>query len=171
MSMVGTVIRLTHELTRRTAHAIVHPVETASGVADLAGSAASAAVSVVTAVKEADREPVARSTPAEPDETPATAGPPEPEPREALLFPPEPAPTPEPTFTEPKASDIDDWQDELDDLDDLDEADEGLAVPEPDDDTPLLDPSVAKAVRHESETMRRAADRDPESAADEVNGH
>jgi hypothetical protein len=167
MSMVGTVIRLTHELTRRTAHAIVHPVETATGVAGMAGNAASAAAAVVTAVKEADREPVDRSTTPQSEET-TPSGPPEPAPREAVLFPPEPTPTPEPSFTEPKPSDIDDWEEEAAEALGGGVDDEDLdVVPEPDDDTPLLDPSVAKAVRHEAQTMSRAAEREPEGSAGE----
>ncbi|HWU20350.1 MAG TPA: hypothetical protein VN088_02420 [Nocardioides sp.] len=151
MSVVDTVVRLTRHVASRTAHAIVHPVETATGVADLAGSAASAAAGVVTGTKDETGD----TGPTEPTASTSTTG----APPEALLFPPEPAPAAPPVATEPKPADIDDWQDELDDADD-----EVPPPAQPDDDRPLLDPSVAKAVRHESETMRRAAERDPESA-------
>ncbi|GAB4008738.1 hypothetical protein [Nocardioides ultimimeridianus] len=162
MSVVDTVVRLTRQVASRTAHAIVHPVETATGVADLAGSAASAAAGAVTGTKEDPGD----TGPTEPTASTSTTG----APPEALLFPPEPAPAAPPVATEPKPADIDDWHDELDEAD---EADEGDEIPAPaDDDRPLLDPSVAKAVRHESETMRRAAERDPGATApSEVNGH
>lgn len=160
MSVVDTVVRLTRHVASRTAHAIVHPVETATGVADLAGSAASAAAGAVTGTKEDPGD----TGPAEPTASTSTTG----APPEALLVPPEPAPAAPPVATEPKPADIDDWRDELDEADD----DELQAPARPDDDRPLLDPSVAKAVRHESETMRRAAERDPGATApSEVNGH
>lgn len=92
--------------------------------------------------------------------------------------PPEPTPLHEAFTTEPKAvsrssehgrasdAEIDAW---------IDQAMEGLEpdlekgvvspvadLPLPDDDEPLLDPGTAKAIRSESEILRKAAERDPE---------
>lgn len=102
----------------------------------------------------------------------------------------QPAATPPPVTTEPKPMASDDWEEEL--MDELadeygDEADgadgagrtggtggtegDSLFGDRPDepsaDDEPILDPAVAKGVRKESETMRRAADREPEDRAGE----
>lgn len=88
-----------------------------------------------------------------------------------------PAATPRPVTTEPKPMASDDWEEEL--MEEL--ADEyggdadagaegslfGDRPAEPDVDQPVLDPAVAKGVRKESETMRRAAEREPEDTAGE----
>ena len=119
-------------------------------------------------------------------EAATTAGPPEPQ---RVMKPvPEPGDLPEPIViepsdeepgesfaTEPKAvsresahggsdlrdADVDAWEDEaregLDD--DPDSAEAYLQEPEPPE---LLDPSVAKAVRAESEILRKAAETEPE---------
>jgi hypothetical protein len=126
--------------------------------------------------------PSVRGLPTQPTgPTPVPTPVPSPEPN---LDAPAPEDPPPPIFTEPKASsrdvahagghdpDLDNWQDELDDGIDVitpagttgtgvgynpDTAEAGLHEPELDDE-PLIDPSVAKAVRKESQTLQRAAD-------------
>jgi hypothetical protein len=75
---------------------------------------------------------------------------------------PEPSPPPPPVATEPKPAAGDDWRDELDPDDEEDaEVAGGAGWPEARlrDGEHVLDPGVAKSVRHEAETLRRAADR------------
>ncbi|GAB2980952.1 hypothetical protein [Nocardioides montaniterrae] len=143
-----SVITLTKGVAKRVARAIVHPIETTTEVAGSAAGAAGAAADVMRGAVQ-DLTGDARRTPLEPV-PPA----PQPDVRRAGV------PTPPPVATEPKPADVDDWHDEMDDLDELDDAEELPRAPI-DPDVPLIDPGAAKAVRSESETLRRAAERDP----------
>lgn len=165
MSTVGTLTKtaadLAHRVIGTAGRVALHPVATASSVA---GQARRAAGTVLGGARD-----VARDAAPESGSAPATDAPldpvlVEPFPEAPVIEPVEPQ---EPSFTEPKAASreaahsgrgadpTDDWHDELDEDDDELELIPGDPVA---DDEPLLDPSVAKAVRKEAETMSKAAD-------------
>jgi|GEM_PF-3655861 len=171
MSTVGTITKIATDVVGRAAHAVTHPVGTVSSIAGHARRTAAAVVSGVgdvagTSSSDGDLRPedaAARTTFYESPHRNV-------EPAEPV----QPAESVDPSTTEPKAASresahhgrgtdpSDDWQDELDDGADIGiNPATGLpSTAQVGDDEPLLDASVAKAVRSESETMGRAADPD-----------
>ena len=173
MSTVGTIKKLATEAVGKAAHAVTHPRRTASAVTGHAKGLASTVTGGQKAAGPTD------SATAAPTEAPPAGGP------ERHVEPAEPVPPAEPvepSTTEPKAASrdgahhgrgaepTDDWHDEIEDAPDV-----GInpATGQPNqgqtDDGPLIDPSVAKQVRSESEIMGRAADphKDAERDPDE----
>lgn len=151
MSTVGTITKLATEVVGRAAHAVTHPRQTVTAVTGHARGLASSVTGGEKAPSPTDPgSPHRNVEPAEPV-TPAVPV--------------------EPSTTEPKAASrdgahhgrgsepSDDWHDEIEDAPDV-----GInpATGQPNqgqsDDGPLIDPSVTKAVRSESEVMGRAAD-------------
>ncbi len=163
MSTVGTITKLATEVVGKAARAVTHPRQTITAVSGHARDLAS----TVTGSDEKARSPA--QAPAA--EAPPTSSPRNVEPAEPV----QPAKAVEPSTTEPKAATrtsahqgrgaepSDDWRDEIDDAPDVGtNPATGLPHVRQGDDEPLIDPSVAKAVRSESEVMSRAADRDKE---------
>lgn len=151
MSTVGTITKLATEVVGKAAHAVTHPRQTVTAVTGHARGLASSVTGGEKAPSPTDPgSPHRNVEPAEPV-TPAVPV--------------------EPSTTEPKAASrdgahhgrgsepSDDWHDEIEDAPDV-----GInpATGQPNqgqsDDGPLIDPSVTKAVRSESEVMGRAAD-------------
>lgn len=151
MSTVGTITKLATEVVGKAAHAVTHPRQTVTAVTGHARGLASS-------VTGGEKAP----SPTDPGSPHRTV-----EPAEPVT----PAVPVEPSTTEPKAASrdgahhgrgsepSDDWHDEIEDAPDV-----GInpATGQPNqgqsDDGPLIDPSVTKAVRSESEVMGRAAD-------------
>lgn len=151
MSTVGTITKLATEVVGKAAHAVTHPRQTVTAVTGHARGLASSVTGGEKAPSSTD--------PGSPHRTV--------EPAEPVT----PAVPVEPSTTEPKAASrdgahhgrgsepSDDWHDEIEDAPDV-----GInpATGQPNqgqsDDGPLIDPSVTKAVRSESEVMGRAAD-------------
>lgn len=171
MSTVGTITRFATGIAGRAAHAVTHPRQTVTAVT---GHAKGLAATVTGGEHGSEAPPETTSqTKARAKFEPAVV--PSPPRNTEPAEPVEPAQSMEPSTTEPKAASrqaahqgrgeepTDDWHDELDDRS---EEDVNPATGEPHtvpgDDEPLLDPSVAKAVRSESETMSKAADPDKE---------
>jgi hypothetical protein len=174
MSTVGTITKLATEVVGKAASAVTHPRRTVSAVTgharDLAatvtggGEKRSETKGEQTGPTEA-KPATKKRTRTEPQVVPAP--PQNTEPAEPV----EPASSVEPSTTEPKAASrqaahqgrgsepTDDWHDELDPPEDEINPATGQPHSVPDDE-PLLDPSVAKAVRAESETLSKAADPD-----------
>ena len=174
MSTVGTITKLATGVVGKAAHAVTHPRQT---VAAVTGHARGLAASVT----RADRQGVValeQSRPSRP-RPPTTAERPTPpmldvrspdrhvEPAEPVT----PAESVEPSTTEPKAASrdaahhgrgsepTDDWHDEIEDGPDVGiNPATGLPNARQGDDEPLIDPSVAKSVRSEAETMQKASD-------------
>ena len=167
MSTVGSITKLATEVVGKAAHAVTHPRKTVSAVT-------SHARDLTASVTRADHKevvPLEQSpidAPDAPDAPDAYVSP------DRHVEPAEPVPpaqSVEPSTTEPKAASrdaahhgrgsepSDDWHDELEDGPDV-----GInpATGQPNtrqgDDAPLIDPSVAKAVRSEAETMQKASD-------------
>jgi hypothetical protein len=159
MSAVGTITKLATEVVGKAAHAVTHPRQTVTAVTGHAKDLAS----TVTGGEKA-------SIPTD------TGGP------HRNVEPAEPVPPAkpvEPSTTEPKAASrdgahhgrgsepSDDWHDEVEDAPDV-----GVnpATGQPNqgqsDEGPLIDPSIAKAVRSESEVLGRAADPDKDQHKD-----
>ena len=178
MGTVGTITKLATGVAGKAAHAVTHPKRT---VAAVTGHARGLAATVTGAGPDADRK-AADPEPAPVTRSKAGAGTDEPEvvpapPRNTEPAEPvEPAQSVEPSTTEPKASSresahqgrgggsdpADDWHDEIDDAPDTG-INPATGLPNTlhgDEDQPGLDPSVAKAVRAESETLSKAADPD-----------
>ena len=169
MSTVGTITKLATEVVGKAAHAVIHPRQTVTSVTGHARDLAA----TVTGGDQKTSSTTTETAETAPPEVPIYESP------HRNVEPAEPVPpaeSVEPSTTEPKAASrdaahhgrgadpTDDWHDELEDP-----ADVGInpatGLPNTDlahDDGPLLDPSVAKAVRSESETMSRAADLDKE---------
>ncbi len=133
MSTVGTITKLATGVVGKAAHAVTHPRQTVSAVT---GHARDLTASV-TRADHKDVEPLEQS------------------PTDAAVAPAEPAPPAR--SVEPS----DDWRDEIEGGPDV-----GInpATGQPHsrqgDDEPLVDPSVAKSIRSEAETMRKASDPD-----------
>ena len=170
MSTVGSIAKLATEVVGKAAHAVTHPRKTVSAVT---GHARDLTASVTRAdhkdVEPLEQSPIdAAAAPAAPAAPDAYVSP------DRHVEPAEPVPpaqSVEPSTTEPKAASrdaahhgrgsepTDDWHDELEDGPDV-----GInpATGQPNarqgDDEPLIDPSVAKAVRSEAETMQKASD-------------
>lgn len=165
MSTVGTITKLASEVVGRAAHAVIHPRKTVTAVTGHARDLAAT-------VTGGDRK-----TPSPTDDGAASPKTTFYESAHRNVEPAEPvqpAESVEPSTTEPKAASrdsahhgrgadpTDDWHDELDDAPDIG-INPATGLPntvQVGDDEPLLDPSAAKTVRSESETMSRAADRD-----------
>ena len=171
MSAVGTITRLAGTVVTRTAHVVTHPIETTRYAAGLARDAAGAVL------------PIGGDDDTAPGEAPTSARATTPDPAAAAGRPPVPATeAPDPVATEPSAPSrnaqhggpggdaIDDWQAEVADGPDVetpvgttgagpgfnpDTGDTDLQQPGTE---PLMDPSLTKAVKAESETMRKAAE-------------
>lgn len=169
MSTVGTITKLATEVVGKAAHAVTHPRQTVTAVTgharDLTGHARDLAATVTGGDKTSSTDDAAPA----PSEARAYESP------HRNVEPAEPVPPAkpvEPSTTEPKAASresahhgrgsdpTDDWHDEVEDA-----ADVGInpATGLPNtlhgsDDEPGLDPSVAKAVQSEAETMRKASD-------------
>ncbi|MCL2543460.1 MAG: hypothetical protein FWE71_13530 [Nocardioidaceae bacterium] len=152
MSPLSILTSLMRGAVRGAARVVVHPQESAAAAVEIARDTASG---LRDAAARAEPEPETRSERAA---APVTEGPAGPQPADQIA----PEPTPDPVATEPKPSAGDDWEDEIDDGPDLE-----LIPGAADDDEPLLDTSIAKAVRSESETLRKGAETD----TDEVNDH
>lgn len=160
------------------AHTLRHPISSAAYAAGIVRGLASAGIRAASghAVDGPDHRTAPSVAPTTPRSVPAQRVAPAVE-QDAVPIP-EPTPLDEAFTTEPKAvsrssehgrasdAEIDAW---------IDQAMEGLEsglekgvvspvadLPLPDDGEPLLDPGAAKAIRSESEIMRRAAQRDPE---------
>lgn len=167
MSTVGSIAKLATEVVGKAAHAVTHPRRTVSAVTgharDLAASVTRADHKEVVPLEQSPTD-----APDAPDAPDAFVSP------DRHVEPAEPAPpaqSVEPSTTEPKAASrdaahhgrgsepSDDWHDELEDGPDV-----GInpATGQPNarqgDDAPLIDPSVAKAVRSEAEMMQKASD-------------
>ena len=158
MSTVGTITKLASDVVGKAAHAVIHPRKTVTAVTvharDLAATVTGGDQKTSSPTDAGFYESAHRNVePAEPVQ---------------------PAESVEPSTTEPKAASresahhgrgadpTDDWHDELDDAPDIG-VNPATGLPntaQVGDDEPLLDPSAAKTVRSESETMSRAADRD-----------
>ncbi|KAA1427918.1 hypothetical protein [Nocardioides antri] len=172
MSTVGTITKLATGVVGKAAHAVIHPRQTVTAVT---GHARDLAASVTGGDQKA---PSTTDDAAAATEVPLYESPQRNvEPAEPV----EPAQSVEPSTTEPKAASresahhgrgsdpTDDWHDELDDAPDVG-INPATGLPntyQASEDGPLLDPSVAKAVRSESETMSRAADPDKDPHEDE----
>jgi hypothetical protein len=167
MSTVGSITKLATEVVGKAAHAVTHPRKTVSAVTGHARD-------LTASVKRADHKDV---EPLEQKPSDAADAPDAPDvyvSPDRHVEPAEPVPpaqSVEPSTTEPKAASrdaahhgrgsepSDDWHDELEDGPDV-----GInpATGQPNarqgDDEPLIDPSVAKAIRSEAETMKKASD-------------
>lgn len=174
MSTIGSAARVAQTVVGRTVHAVRHPIESVSFATGLARGA------VTGLLHRSHRDPAVQDTvPFEGSWVP-------PRPGERVTKAPVTAPAqPQPQVaTEPKAPSrsaahggpgddrFDDWREELAGGPDVetpvgttgaapghnpDTGDTDLQQP---DTEPLLDPSLTKAVKSETETLRRAADRD-----------
>jgi len=182
MSTVGTLTRLAGTAIGRTAHAVRHPVESAAFAAGLARGTAGAVVSGVrrhAAHEDSTAPDAGAATPAgDAGTTTAPAAP-----RDAAPEVP-PGSTPDPVTTEPSAASrgsahggptndrADDLLGEVGDDPDVetpvgttgageghnpDTTETGLQQPGTE---PLMDPSLTKSVKSESDTLRQAADPD-----------
>jgi hypothetical protein len=181
MSTVGTITKLATGVVGKAAHAVTHPRQTVTTVTGHARGLAATVTGGERSQSPADAPDQATS----PQSTGSTgsvetdAGPtvvPSPPRNVEPAEPIEPAEPVEPSTTEPKAASrqaahqgrgdepTDDWHDELEDTDDedLDPVTGQPYTPPAAEDEPLLDPSVAKAIRSESETLSRAAEPDKE---------
>jgi len=161
MSTVGSITKLATEVAGKAAHAVTHPRKTVSAVTGHARD-------LTASVTRADHKEV---VPLEQGPTGAADAYVSPDRHVEPAEPVPPARSVEPSTTEPKAASrdaahhgrgsepSDDWHDEIDDGPDV-----GInpATGQPNarqgDDEPLIDPSVAKAVRSEAETMQKASD-------------
>lgn len=165
MSTVGTITKLATEVVGKAAHAAIHPRQTVSAVTgharDLAATVTGGGQKTST---DAEATTAAAPTEAPPYESPQRNV----EPAEPV----QPAESVEPSTTEPKAASraaahqgrgsepSDDWHDEIEDGPDVG-INPATGLPNTlhgDNAEPGLDPSVAKAVRSEAETLSRAAD-------------
>ncbi len=167
MSTVGTITKLATEVVGKAAHAVTHPRQTVTVVTGHARGLAA----TVTGGDQKTSTDAAATTEAAPTEAPPYESPQRNvEPAEPV----QPAESVEPSTTEPKAASraaahqgrgaepSDDWHDEIEDGPDVG-INPATGLPNTlhgDDDEPGLDPSVAKAIRSEAETMSRAADPD-----------
>ena len=174
MSAVGTITKLATEVVGKAAHAVTHPRQTVTAVT---GHARDLAATVTGGERSEAPEAPPESAPAGKKRTETVrTGPevvPAPPQNTEPAEPVEPAASVEPSTTEPKAASreaahqgrgsepTDDWHEELDDPADEINPATGQPHTTPDDE-PLLDPSVAKAVRSESETLSKAADPEKE---------
>ncbi|PVG82281.1 hypothetical protein DDE18_12350 [Nocardioides gansuensis] len=172
MSTVGTATRAAQAVVEGTVHAVRHPIESAAFVTGLAKGAAEGVL------LRAHRDSSTQDT-AEGSWVP-------PRPGERLTEVPKTTPVqPQPqTATEPKAPSrtaehggpgddrFDDWREELDGGPDVEtpvgttgagpgyNPDTGQTDLQQPDTEPLVDPSLTKAVKSESEILRKAADPD-----------
>ena len=169
MSTVGTITKLATGVVGKAAHAVTHPRQTVTTVTGHARGLAATVTGGERSQSPADAPPDQAT---HPGPTIVPSPPRNVEPAEPI----EPAEPVEPSTTEPKAASrqaahqgrgdepTDDWHDELEDTDDedLDPVTGQPHTPPDAEDEPLLDPSVAKAIRSESETLSRAAEPDKE---------
>ncbi|MDZ5619548.1 hypothetical protein SFC88_01845 [Nocardioides sp. HM23] len=167
MSTVGTITKLATEVVGKAAHAVTHPRQT---VTTVTGHARDLAATVTGGDQKTST--TTGTTETAPEDAPLYESP------QRNVEPAEPVPpaeSVEPSTTEPKAASreaahhgrgadpTDDWHDEIEDPSDVGiNPATGLPNTGQSDDEPLIDPSVAKSVRSESETMSRAADPDKE---------
>lgn len=166
MSTVGTITRLATGVVGKAAHAVIHPRQTVTAVTVHARDLAA------TVTGGDQRTTSTTDVDAEAARPPKTTFYESPHRNVEPAEPVQPAESVEPSTTEPKAASresahhgrgsdpTDDWHDELDDDPDVG-INPATGLPNSDqvgDDEPLLDSSMAKAVRSESETMSRAAD-------------
>ncbi|GAA3819369.1 hypothetical protein [Nocardioides panacisoli] len=176
MSAVGTITRIAGTVVTRTAQVVLHPVGTTKYAAGVARGVAGAVLPIGQEEPPTDRGDVDVAAAAEPvvttpDPEAAAGRPPIPvaAPPEAVTTEPS-APTRNAAHGGPGADSVDDWREELDDGPDVetpvgttgasrgtnpDTGDTDLQQPGT---APLMDPSLTKAVRAESETLQKAAD-------------
>lgn len=163
-------VKLLERAASSAAHALRHPISSAAYTAGMARGLVGAALHGATAT---GHDPDAGPRPVPTQRTSSgSAGapvPPSPPPVPAPVRPPVPAAPGEQFATEPKAvsreaehggpatdAEIDAW------IDEAMARGEDADVETPAATGPLLDPSIAKAIRSESEMLRRDAERDPE---------
>ena len=179
-------VKLIERAASTAAHTLRHPLSSAAYSVGIARGLVGAALHGATTTGH-DPEAGPRPVPTQRSTAPAAT----PAPAEAVIEPPEPPPPGEQFATEPKAvsresahggraatdAEIDAWIDEAmargEDVDvetpvgttgadvghNPDTAEADLQQP---DTEPLLDPGTAKAIRSESEMMRKDAERDPD---------
>ena len=179
-------VKLLERAASTAAHTVRHPLSSAAYTVGIARGLVGAALHGATTTGH-DPEAGPRPVPAQRSTAPTTEA--TPAPAEAVIEPPEPAPPGEQFATEPKAvsresahggratdAEIDAWIDEAMARDDIGvetpvgttgadvghNPDTGEADLQQPGTEPLLDPGTAKAIRSESEMMRKDAERDPE---------
>lgn len=179
MSTVGTLTRLAGTAIGRTAHAVTHPVESVAFAAGVARGTAGAVISGARRHGPGDDSTEGAAGTPQPATTATAATPPTPAGTEVR-----PRPTPDPVATEPSAASrttahggtdsapADDPLAEVGEDPDVetpvgttgagegynpDTTETGLQQP---DTEPLMDPSLTKSVKAETETLRKAADPD-----------
>lgn len=155
MQAVGTIAKLAENVIGRTVHAVIHPVETLALAAGFAKGAASAVVSGRRPEGEWV-EPSAGDRPAGMPDLPPPLPPIEGDADTGEAFVTEPhSPSRNAEHGGPGDDTIDDWRDELEEAPDLSVGEQVQPDTEP-----LMDPSLTKAVKSESETLQKAADLD-----------
>lgn len=150
MPVVGLISKLAENVVGRTVHAVIHPIDTAAGVAR-------GAASIIAGKPERTHEED-RWIPSQPAERVAAEPDLAPPPAESESFATEPkAPSRGAEHGGPGEDEVADWEAELDEAPDLSVGEQ----PQPDTE-PLMDPSLTKKIKAEAETLERAADTDKE---------